>query len=203
MRRLPATRPGGRDRLLPPFTAQIALFPEQRKILAGELAEMGAENRVLAELAAQLEAAGDDPSPVDLDVDVADIDLADRSRIGFALEAAILRSGACTVIHLQRLGPVMLRLPARTTTAHPRPAGGPLVAGWAKSAGCVPAFQRGPRAAGRRRTHSSPWLPEATSTTSGRPPSVYVAGSPRMSGSGPGGSGPAGQPADPRAGSRG
>jgi len=62
MRRLPATRPGGRDRLLPPFTAQIALFPEQRKILAGELAEMGAENRVLAELAAQLEAAGDDPS---------------------------------------------------------------------------------------------------------------------------------------------
>jgi hypothetical protein len=123
MRRLPATRPGGRDRLLPPFTAQIALFPEQRKILAGELAEMGAENRVLAELAAQLEAAGDDPSPVDLDVDVADIDLADRSRIGFALEAAILRSGACTVIHLQRLGPVMLRLPAWTTIGRALPVG--------------------------------------------------------------------------------
>jgi hypothetical protein len=74
----------------PRFCAQLTMDPTQRRILAGELVEIGQGHPVLAAIISQLEAAGDRSGPVELDVDVADLSLADRSRIGLALEAAIL-----------------------------------------------------------------------------------------------------------------
>lgn len=73
----------------PRFAAVVTLEPGQRRICAGELLELAGGHPVLVAIADQLSAAGDRHGPVTVDLDVSALSLADRSRIGLALEAAV------------------------------------------------------------------------------------------------------------------